>query len=130
MKKTKHNNVLQPNPGLNHSGFNYFSFICRGCTMRERDIKWHNFLSSISDRYNRQTDNSYLTFEEEPNNMHDPQAITVLCRGEEFGTMGYVGREFTSQIKEILNNCKFYRIDMVDESKTISKEIELIVTWC
>lgn len=129
MKKIKHNNILKPNPGLNQPEFNYFTFICRGCMMHERDIKWNNFMSSIGQDYNRNIDNSYLTFEEEPDNRNDPDAIGVLCRGEEFGTMGYVGREFTGQIKEILNKCKFYRIDMVDESRGVSRETELIVTW-
>lgn len=128
-KTIKHENILRPNPGMEAEGYNYFEFPCRGCTMRYRRELWENFVSSIGGWMNRSIDNSYLTFEEEPNNSYDPNAIMVVCRGEFFGTAGYVGKEFTLKIKEILNACESYRIDMIDEEDVGKKEIKLIVTW-
>lgn len=128
-KTIKHTNMLQPNPGLNQDGYGYFQFICRGCTMRGREDIWTGFRSSIWDSLNRDQDNSYITLEEEPSNPYDPNAIQVVCRGEFFGTMGYVGREFTLPIKEILGNCKSYRVDMVDEEEAGQREVRLVLTW-
>lgn len=130
MKKTiKYNNMLSPNPGLDQEGYNYFSFVCRGCTMKNREDIWNGFVSSISEPYNRKIDNSYLTLEEEPSNIYDPNAVMVVCRGEFFGTVGYVGREFTEQVKEILAKCEAYRVDMADEKERGNRSINLVLTW-
>ncbi len=128
-KTIKHENMLQPNPGLGKEGYQYFLFVCRGCAMMNRKQLWRNFVSSMSDMLNKKIDNSYLTFEEEPENIYDQNAIMVVCRGEFFGTTGYVGREYTLQIKEILQQCVSYRIDMVDEDEVGNREISLIITW-
>ena len=130
MKKTiKHNNMLQPNPGPGADGYQYFQFIGRGCTMRNREEIWKGFRSSIWDQFNRDLDNSYLSLEEEPGNTYDPNAIQVVCRGEFFGTMGYVGKEFTAKVKEILDTCASYRVDMVDEEEVGRREVNLLLTW-
>lgn len=130
-KTIKHENMLQPNPGLDQPGYNYFKFVCRGCTMMERrKTTWNGFVASMSnDQINQKRDNSYLTLEEEPGNAHDPNAIQIVCRGEVFGTMGYVGREFTLPVKDILSKCKSYRVDMADWKQAGQKEISLILTW-
>lgn len=129
MKTVKHLNLLKPNPGLDKEGYNYFNFVCRGCTMRDRERIWHGFFSSIEGEINRAIDNSYLTLEEEPENKYDKNAVMVVCRGEFFGTAGYVGREFAAEIKQILECCKEYRVDMTDETEVGNKEIHLVMTW-
>lgn len=130
-KTIKHGNMLQPNPGLDQPGYNYFRFVCRGCTIKEsRKDTWDGFVASMAnDPINQSIDNSYLTLEEEPGNAYDPNAVQVVCRGEFFGTMGYVGREFCLQVKEILSKCKSYRVDMADWSQGGQKEVSLILTW-
>lgn len=106
-----------------------FQFVCRGCTMQNRERLWHNFASSIADAWNRSIDNSYLIFEEEPNNPYDPNAVMIVCRGEFFGTVGYVGREWTLPVKEILKTCTSYHIDMVNVKDIGKKEISLMISW-
>lgn len=128
-KTIKHAATLPYSVLAKAEGYESFQFICRGCTMRNRGNVWHGFVSSISGILDREGDNSYLTFEEEPDNAYDPNAIQVVCRGEFFGTVGYVGKEFTLQIKDILYKCKGYRIDMVNEDDVGSKEIPLVLTW-
>lgn len=113
----------------NKETVNTFIFPCRGCTYKGREMKWHNFASSISDERNRQIDNSYLTLKAEPNNPVDPNAIQVLIRGEFYGTAGYVGREFTKEIKEIMKKSKWYRVDMQDENDIGKSVIPLVLSW-
>lgn len=125
----KHENILKSRPKDGEEGLHYLQFMCRGCTMMNRKNLWHGFTSSIAGKANWEIDNSYLSLEEEPSNIYDPNAIMVVCRGEFFGTVGYVGKEYTTEIKEILNKCISYRIDMVDESMAGEKEIALILTW-
>lgn len=103
--------------------------ICRGCTMKNRERIWHNFVSSIMGSRNREIDNSYLIFEEEPTNEYDPNAIKVIVKGEVFGVAGYVGKEYTVKIKEILNDCRLYHLDMIDEYEVGEREIRLIMQW-
>ena len=131
-KKTiKHTNMLRPRPATSNPEYSRLVFVCRGCTMNEsRRFVWEGFVGSMADDpINRNIDNSYLTLEEEPGNIHDPNAIQVVCRGEHFGTMGYVGREFTKQVKEILNECQSYRVDIVDWNQGGQKEVQLVLTW-
>lgn len=129
VKTIKHSNMLQPNPGLNKDGYNYFHFVCRGCSFQNRQRIWNGFCSSITGKVNKEIDNSYITLEEEPNNEYDPNAVMVVCRGEFFGTMGYVGKEYTEKIKKILNECTSYRIDMVDEKEAGQSQINVVMTW-
>lgn len=129
MKTVKHLNVMHPNPGIDQEGYDYFYFVCRGCTMRNRQSIWEGYCSSMSDPYNKEIDNSYLSLEEEPTNTYDPNAILVVCRGEFFGNMGYVGKEFTGEIKKILEECQTYRVDMVDIKERGQREVHLVLTW-
>lgn len=107
---------------------NSLEIVCRGCVMFGRERIWNGYCSSISEYHNWEINNSYLTFEEEPNNKYDKNAVKVVCRGEFFGTIGYVGREFTKQVKRILHNCERYRVEIKDK-EVIGKEIGLIVYW-
>lgn len=43
--------------------------------------------------------NSHIELQAEPENAYDAKAIKVLCRGEAVGTLGYVGREFTDDVR-------------------------------
>lgn len=125
MKNIKHNNIM----AWSDKRENEMEIVCRGCSMQGRERIWESFVSSISGTLNRSINNSYLTFEEEPSNRYDPNAIKVVCRGEIFGAVGYVGREYTSVVKEILLNSEAYRIDMADEGEVGQKEIRLVVSW-
>lgn len=128
-KTIKHRNMLQPNPGIDANGYERLRFPCRGCTMRNREEIWHGFVSSISEQHNRDCDNSYLTLEEEPSNLYDPNAVMVVCRGEFFGTVGYVAKEHATKVKDILSRCSAYRVDMLDESQAGQKNVTLVLTW-
>ncbi|MBR4020309.1 MAG: HIRAN domain-containing protein [Firmicutes bacterium] len=97
--------------------------------MRNRKNLWNGYTSSISGELNRNIDNSYLTLEEEPENPYDKNAIRVVCRGEFYGTVGYVGREYALQVKEILKTCQCYRVDMVDEAQAGEREVKLVLVW-
>lgn len=120
-KTIKHNNIMSKS----NIGEKSIEIVCRGCTMKERKYKWTGFVSSLRGG----EDNSYLIFEEEPNNPYDANAIIIMCRGEFYGTCGYVGKEYTSKIKEILSECELYRIDMVDEQEAGNSEIRLVIHW-
>ena len=108
---------------------NFFEIICRGCSLRNRPTVLGGYISSISNTHNRLIDNSYLTFKEEPDNKFAPNAILVVVRGEVFGTIGYVGKEFTAKVKDVLNKCSNCRIDMVDKEELGKKEVRLVVHW-
>lgn len=129
MKTIKHNNLLRPNPGIDAAGYERLQFPCRGCTMRNREEIWYGFVSSISEPYNRECDNSYLTLEEEPSNPYDPNAVMVVCRGEFFGTVGYVAKEHAAAVKGVLGQCSAYRVDMLDETQAGQKNVTLVLTW-
>ena len=106
-----------------------YEFTCRGCGYGNRYRNWLNYQSSISTDLNRQIDNAYLTLEEEPDNPHDPNAIKVVVCGEFYGLVGYVGREFTTEVYQILEKCVSYRVDMKDEDEIGKKEIHLVLTY-
>ena len=125
MKNIKHNNIMGRKEQAEHS----VEIVCRGCAMRGRDDIWYDFVASIAGRIDREIDNSYLAFEEEPSNQYDPNAIMIVCKGEFFGTVGYVGREYTGTVKEILESCNSYRIDMKNEDDAGQREIWLQVSW-
>lgn len=125
MKNIRHNNIMS----WKNRGEQYVEIICRGCSMRGRERIWIGYTSSMADELNRGIDNSYFVFEEEPGNSYDPNAIQVVCRGEFFGTAGYVGKEYTGTVKEILEKCEVYRIDMKDEAEAGEREIRLLVYW-
>ena len=110
-KTVKHNNLLSFKKAQ-EGDYKKMSFVCRGCTMRGREQIWQGFISSIAGKWDQENDNSYMTLEEEPENRYDPNAIMVVCRGEFFGTMGYVGKEYTKAVKEVLDRCECYRLDM------------------
>lgn len=129
MKNIKHENVLQFKQISLTEGIQTTEFVCRGCTMRDRDLVWESFFSSIGAQIDREHDNSYLTLEEEPSNPYDPDAVMVVSRGEIFGTVGYVGREYTGKVKEILGKCKLYRVDVTNLEEGIDREMRLLLRW-
>lgn len=105
-------------------------FICRGCALHHRTDILNSYLSSISSDINFKSNNSYLFFETEPENKFDKNAIMVICGGEIFGTVGYVGREFTEEVHNILDQCDEYKIEFNDEdigSNNITMTIYYII---
>lgn len=129
MKTIKHRNILRLKEISDTDNILESEFVCRGCTMRDRDLIWHSFFGSIGSQLDRENDNSYLTLEEEPMNPYDPDAVMVVCRGEIFGTVGYVGREYTGKVKEILGKCDLYRVDLVDSDSRVDREMQLLLRW-
>lgn len=109
--------------------YKQLSFMCRGCAIRGRECIWQGLDSSTAEKSDRENDNSYMTLEAEPENLYDPNAIKVVCRGEFFGTMGYVGREYTGVVKAVLDSCKCYRLDVADMQMIGKREVNLILTW-
>ena len=105
-------------------------FVCRGGNFHPRNMLWRSYLGSIEDVQNYATDNSYLTLVEEPNNPVDKNAIKVVVRGEIYGLVGYVGKEYTQEVKNILNTCTSYRVDMVERNFSEEREIKLVLSWC
>lgn len=104
---------------------NTTKIVCRGCTIGDRKDLWYGFKSSNTDFPN----NTYMIFEPEPTNVHDPNAVKVVFKGEMFGTAGYVGKEFTSEVKTIIVNSAKYTIGLADETQIGSRELSLIVRW-
>lgn len=129
MKNIKHKNVLWFKQISLIEDIQAIEFVCRGCTMRDRDLVWESFFSSIGGQIDREHDNSCLTLEEEPSNHYDPDAVMVVSRGEIFGTVGYVGREYTGKVKEILGKCKLYRVDVANPEEGIDREMRLLLRW-
>ena len=129
MKNIKHKNVLRFKQISLTEDIQAIEFVCRGCTMRDRDLGWESFFSSIGGQIDREHDNSCLTLEEEPSNPYDPDAVMVVSRGEIFGTVGYVGREYTGKVKEILGKCKLYRVDVANPEEGIDREMRLLLRW-
>lgn len=126
MKKSR---ALLPYKEAQKGEYEKLPVLCRGCTMRGRELIWESFVGSISGRWDKEHDNSFLTLVEEPENRYAPNAVRVVCRGEHFGIMGYIGREYTKEVKRILDSCKCYRLDIADEKEYKNREINLILTW-
>lgn len=101
-------------------------FICRGCSIGNRKYLWYGFKSSNAYDNN----NTYMIFEPEPDNQYDSNAVKVVFKGELFGTVGYVGKEFTSDVKRIIDEAQSYVIEIVDENQIGSREINMKVVWC
>ncbi len=78
------------------------NIVCRGCTMRNRDRLWLNFVSSVN---SEGVDNSYIVLVEEPSNKHDKNAVYLQCKGAFYGQMGYVAKELALEVKSILSKC-------------------------
>ena len=125
MKGKKHRNILPYQKQYENESVLTTTFLCRGYTMKGREDIWRGYHSSIIS----EPDNSYFFFEEEPNNPHDPDAIKVVCGGEMFGAAGYVGREFTKTIKNILKISESYRIDIIGPFDASKKEQKLRLTY-
>lgn len=100
-------------------------FLCRGCTIGNRKSLWYAFKNSNYEL----PDNTYMIFEPEPTNIHDPNAVKIVFKGEVFGTAGYVGKEYTAEIKEIIAKAAHYTIELADKKQIGSREISLIVRW-
>ena len=98
--------------------------ICRGCNIGERRDLWGDYEKSLID-----AGGSHLELEEEPENMHDPNAVKVICCGEVAGPLGYVGREYTEDVKKILKECKEYYLEMLDKNVKYNRSIRLRLYW-
>lgn len=106
--------------------------VCRGGTVNNfRKQLWHNYKASIlsGDKLNYQINNSYMLFAHEPENRYDPNAIAIMCHGEFYGTMGYVGREYIPTVNNILRKCTKYRIDVINADEIGEKEVLLKISW-
>lgn len=98
--------------------------ICRGCNIGERRDLWGNYERSLAN-----IGGSYLELEEEPENIHDPNAVKVICCGEVAGPLGYAGREFTEVVKKALGECEEYYLEMLDRNVVYNRSIRLKLYW-
>lgn len=55
---------------------NTTKIVCRGCTIGDRKALWYSFKSSNTDFPN----NTYMIFEPEPTNTHDPSPVLEDCQ--------------------------------------------------
>ena len=128
-KNITHHNHLSYQDCISAENVNHFDFVGRGCSFREREQLLNNYKSSIHNKLNRSIDNSYILLEEEPDNRYDPNAVLLLCKGEFFGTLCYVGRKYTEEIKNILNTCKQYRVDLKNRNAAVRSEMTFVISW-
>lgn len=98
--------------------------ICRGCNIGERRALWKNYENSLADICG-----SYLKLEEEPENMHDPNAVRVESGGKVVGLLGYIGREYTEDVKKVLGECEEYYLEMLDRNVVYNRSIRLKLYW-
>ena len=73
---------------------------CVGMSHVEPGYRW-NFTESIPNTYG---------FVEEPTNPHDPNAVMVVRTDQENRHVGYVAKEFTRDVKNILQQCELLSI--------------------
>lgn len=103
-----------------------FKFECRGHTMHNRKFVLQSYLSSIQ----QDITNSYLKLIPEPKNKFDPNAIQIISKGEIYGQIGYVGREYTNKVKEIIKKDPLYEVKILTQNPTESpKSILLELTY-
>lgn len=104
---------------------NTITFTVRGCNRNQhRDILW----GQIADKQKNEEFNSYIQLKREPKNKFDPNAVLVLCRGEFYGTLGYIAREETYKYREILEQGKeIEEVLMANTNDVGNKEIQIVV---
>lgn len=66
--------------------------------------------------------NSYLTLKREPDNPVDKNAVKVISKGEVYGEVGYVGKEYAELITEILKRRRDLKVEEVTGSDNIDYE--------
>lgn len=103
-----------------------FIFECRGHAMYNRKKVLDSYLSSIQVDANT----SRLRLVPEPHNAYDANAIKVMSRGEVFGHIGYVGREYTATVHAIIANHPSYEVRLIDPKPSTShRSILLELTY-
>lgn len=103
-----------------------FIFECRGHAMYNRKKVLDSYLSSIQIDANA----SRLRLVPEPHNAYDANAIKVMSRGEVFGHIGYVGREYTATVHAIIVNHPSYEVRLIDPKPSTShRSILLELTY-
>lgn len=68
----------------------------------EKRILYFSYLSSRTEATDGR--NSYLILKREPKNPADKNAVEVLSRGEIYGPVGYVGKEYAELISNMIEN--------------------------
>lgn len=85
--------------------------------------KRNRYESYLSSRINSADGwNSYLTLKREPDNPVDKNAVKVISRGEVYGEVGYVGKEYAELITEILKKRRDLKVEEVTGSDNIDYE--------
>lgn len=92
-------------------------FQCVGNQFSSRKDVLNSYLSSISNMFDYNNNNSYLMFE-----TGYTTGIAIMCGGEIFGTIGFVDKEHEKEILDILQNCTEYRVDLVND-KDVGKDV-------
>lgn len=104
---------------------NTFRFECVGCFVKARKDRLVGYVASNG----AGEENSYLTLKKEPSNPYDPNAIAVLVKGEYYGTVGYVGKDYIQEVKSIIKKHKHYKLDMANRSDYELDRIPMVITW-
>lgn len=76
----------------------------RGLHMHNKEILRHVLMG---------TGESYLELKEEPENRFDKDAIAVYARGEFYGKVGYVGKEFTDTVRQLIATGRYVSVDQI-----------------
>lgn len=85
--------------------------------------KRNTYESYLSSRINSADGwNSYLTLKREPDNPVDKNAVKVISKGEVYGEVGYVGKEYAELITEILKKRRDLKVEEVTGSDNIDYE--------
>lgn len=127
MQQIRYNNILRPFPGLNDSQYKYINFVCRCCMSHDHKENWLYFAKSTTLPEDRWWDSSYMVLTYDPDSYCSQ--LKVCSRGEVVGVLGYVDSEHIEEIKDALEECDAYRIDMVNRNDIGKPEIPLIFTW-
>lgn len=73
----------------------------RGCAFTEsRSYHWQKIADAAGPAPSQGHRNNYIQLRPEPKNEYDKNAIAVMCRGEGYGTIGYIAKEQTNFVRE------------------------------
>lgn len=101
-------------------------FPCRGIYYGDRGEALHN----LRMRSKAIREKAYLYLEREPYNEYDKNAILVMCGGSIKGEIGYVGKEYTREVRQIAENCESYLLEIARSKHTDeTEELILRLQW-
>ena len=79
-----------------------------------------SYLNTVGDR-----DNSWLTLVKEDDNPYDRNAVRVMSKGEVFGDVGYIGKEYAERVRAIIDEADKYYVVGNDDALYNQATIEI-----